>query len=144
MVHGDTICIGRQMHPVRFDIHQPVTLLEKKNVGRYFCSGILLKGCIGKSHRSHKLRPLREVLSHLWRLLIHRPLACNKCYDTARSYLIKRLCKEIIVDLETQFVVCSVRHLVITKWYVTDRHIKEVILKIGLFKTADTNIRLWI
>ena len=46
LVHGYAILICGQMHPVRLDIHQPVTLLEKKNVGCYFCSGILLKSSI--------------------------------------------------------------------------------------------------
>ena len=46
LVHGYAILICGQTHPVRLDIHQPVTLLEKKNVGCYFCSGILLKSSI--------------------------------------------------------------------------------------------------
>ena len=44
------------------------------------------------------------------------------------------------MDLEPQLIICPVRHLIITEGHVSYRHIKEIILKIGLFKTADTHI----
>ena len=46
LVHGYTVCIHAEVYPVRLDIHKPVPFLEKKNVGRDFCTGILLKSCI--------------------------------------------------------------------------------------------------
>ena len=142
LVHGDSVLIHAKMHPLRLDIHQPVTLLKKKNVGRYFCSGILLKGCIREPHGSYKLYPLRKVFPHLRTLFVHRPLARHKGYDSSRPYLIQCFCKEIIMDLEIQPVIRLVTYLVVSEWHVAYGHIKEIILKIGLLKAADTDIRL--
>ena len=44
------------------------------------------------------------------------------------------------MDLEAKLIICPIRHLIITEGHVSYRHIKEIILKIGLFKTADTHI----
>ena len=44
------------------------------------------------------------------------------------------------MDLEAKLVICPIRHLIITERHVSHSHIKEIILKIGLFKTADTHI----
>ena len=46
------------------------------------------------------------------------------------------------MDLEPQLIICPVRHLIITEGHVSYRHIKEIILKIGLFISADTHICL--
>ena len=75
-------------------------------------------------------------------MLIHGSLACNKCYNSARSYLIQRLCKEIIMYLEVKLIIGLVADLIISERYVSDRHIKEIILEVGLFISADTHICL--
>ena len=51
-VHGDTILIHPEVHPFWLYIHQSITFLKEKNVGSYFCTGILFKSCIRQADRS--------------------------------------------------------------------------------------------
>ena len=46
------------------------------------------------------------------------------------------------MDLKIQLIIRLVAYLIISERYVSDRHIKEIILEVGLFISADTHICL--
>ena len=73
-VHADTVFIRVQMHPIRLNIHDPVTLLKKEDVTGDLCSGIGLERCIRQTDRSDEVGALRQIFAHGRILLIHRAL----------------------------------------------------------------------
>lgn len=42
------------------------------------------------------------------------------------------------------FVILLVCHLVLSKWHISDCHIKEIVRIICLFKACDFNVSIWI
>ena len=83
-----------------------------------------------------------KVSSDFRTCLVHGSLACDKSNHTSRSHLIQRLCKEIIMDQEIVFIILLICHLILTKRYISDCHIKEIVRIIGLFKAFDLHICL--
>ena len=128
------------MHPVRFNIHDPVALLQKKNVGRNLCPGIRFKCSIGKSYSTHKVCPLRKILTDFLTLLIHRSLTCNKRHNAAGADLIKRLGKEIIVDQKVIFIIRSVIYLILSERHISNCRIEKVIGKVCFFIAPDLDM----
>ena len=123
------------MHPVRLNIHNPVTLLEKQNIRSDFRSGILLKCGIRQSDCSQKLRPLCQIFSDFRTFLIHRSLACDKGNHATGTDFIQCLCKEIIMDQEVILIILLICHLILSEWHITHCHIKKVIRIVCLFKS---------
>ena len=62
-VHADTVFIRFQMHPIRLNIHDPVTLLKKEDVTGDLCSGIGLERCIRQTDRSDEVGALQERIA---------------------------------------------------------------------------------
>ena len=73
-VHADAVFIRVQMHPIRFDVHNAVTLLEEENVAGHICSGAGLEGRIGQSDRPDEVGPLGQIFPHGRAFLVHRAL----------------------------------------------------------------------
>ena len=48
-VHSYTVFVGVKMNPVRLNIYEPVSLLQKQNIGYDLCPGIAFEGVIRKS-----------------------------------------------------------------------------------------------
>ena len=73
------------MNPIRLNIYEPVSLLQKQNIGYNLCSGIAFEGVIRKSDCSEKLRPLCDIFSDIGVFLVHSSFACHKSHHTAGS-----------------------------------------------------------
>ena len=73
------------MNPIRLNIYEPVSLLQKQNIGYNLCSGIAFEGVIRKSDCSEKLRPLCDIFTHIGVFLVHSSFACHKSHHTAGS-----------------------------------------------------------
>ena len=86
----------------------------------------------------------RTNLSYGRICLIKRSLCGDYCNHASRSYLVKCFCKEIIVDTEVILVVLRIKNLIITKWHISNNHIKEVIRICGILKSCDTDIGILI
>ena len=71
------------MNPVRFNINEPVSLLQEQNIGYNLCPGIAFEGITRKSDCSEKLRPLSDIFTNIGVFLIHRSFACYKSHHTA-------------------------------------------------------------
>ena len=46
-VHTDAVRVGIQMHPVRFNVRHPITLLQEQNIAGDLRTGIALESIIG-------------------------------------------------------------------------------------------------
>ena len=116
-----------KMHPVRLRHDLALPLLQKYDVACDIGSRTVLKGCIGEADCAEQLRPFRKVLPYGRIRLVKRPLACNKCHNAARSDLIQRFRKKIIMDTEVVLCVLCVIELVIAKRHVAHRNIEKVV-----------------
>ena len=142
-VDGDSVRCLPQMDPIRLYVDGMFPLLKKENIRCDFRSGVGFEGVVRQANRSQQFRPLRNISTHIRGSLVHRAFGCNKHNHAARSHLLQRLCKKVVVNQETVFVKRFVRDFVIAKRYVADSDIKKVFAA-GLFKAPDLNLRIGI
>ena len=131
-VEGNTLRCQPQMHPIRFDINGMVSLLQENNIRHYICTGIGTECVVGKSNGSQQFCPLRQILSCVRILGIHRIAAGNKGHDATGTNLIQRLGKEIVVDRKTELIIGLIADTVVAKGYIADGQIIEVAPVSGL------------
>ena len=143
-VDCNTVFSHTKVYPVRLNINLSLPLLQKQDICCHFSSCIILKCSIWKSDCTHKLCSLCQILSYGRICFIKRSLCGNYSNHASRSYLIKCFCQKIIVDTEVILVVLWIKYLVITKWHISDNHIKEVIRICGILKSCDTDIGILI
>ena len=117
-VKGNTLRCQPQMHPIRFDINGMVSLLQENDIRHYICTGIGTECVIGKSDGSQQFCPLRQILSCIWILGIHRIAAGNKGHDATGTNLIQCLGKEIVVDRKTELIIGFIADTVVAKWHI--------------------------
>ena len=133
-----------KVYPVRLNINLSLPLLQKQDICCHFGSCIVFKCSIRKSYRSHKLCPFSHILSDSRICFIKGSLCGNYSNHSSRSYLVKCFCQKIIVDTEVILVVLWIKNLIITKWHISDNHIKEVIRISGILKSCDADIGILI
>ena len=138
-VHADAVFIGVQMHPIRLDVCHAVTLLQEDNVAGDFGSGVSLKRIVGQSDRPDQVGPLCQVLADSGVFFVHRTLGGDERDHAARTNLVQRLSKEIIVNQPVVFVVFLIPHLKVAKRHIADGHIKEAVGHLHLFKAIHGN-----
>ena len=134
-VKGNTLRCQPQMHPIRFDINGMVSLLQENDIRHYICTGIGTECVIGKSDGSQQFCPLRQILSCIWILGIHRIAAGNKGHDATGTNLIQCLGKEIVVDRKTELIIGFIADTVVAKWHIAHSQIIEI-AAVGGFKTC--------
>ena len=134
-VEGYALRCQSQMHPVRFDINGMVSLLQENDIRHYICTGIGAECVVGKSDNSQQFCPLRQILSCVQILGIHRITAGNKGHDTTGTNLIQRLGKEIVVDRKAEFIIGFIADTVVAKRHISYSQIIEI-AAVGGFKTC--------
>ena len=120
----------------------PFPLLQKKNISGRLGSRHLFERIVREPDCPQQFRPLCQIPAHLGICLVHGVLGGNDCHNTARTHLIQRLCKKIIVDTEVIAVIARVVHPDRIKGDIPDDYIKEVVWIAGLFKAFYLNLRL--
>ncbi|MPM86325.1 hypothetical protein SDC9_133414 [bioreactor metagenome] len=140
---GDAVLGLAEMHPIRFNVDGPVALLEEKDVGGDFRSGVSLESVAGQTNRAEQFRALCDIPPDLRGLLIHRVTAGDKRDHAARTHLIERFSEKVIVDRKTELVVGPVGNLVAAERHVAHSEIKKV-APVGGFKArhGDVGVRV--
>ena len=92
-----------------------VAFLQEDNVAGDFCTGISLEGVVRQADGSNQVGTLGQIFAYSRIFLIHRAFAGDKGHDTARTHLIQRLPKEIVMDKPVVLVVPLIYHFEIPK-----------------------------
>ena len=127
MVHFDAVLGGVELYPLRFDVDDPVPLLQDENVRYDLCSGVALKGVVRQTDSTKQVGSLSNILSDSGVFLIHRAFACDQCHYAARSEFVEGFSKEIVVDQEVVLVVPLVCYLEISKRNIADDTIEKAV-----------------
>ena len=143
-VHGDTVVIRPQLHPVWLNVHHAVTFLQEQNIRYHLRTRCRLEGIVGQTNRAQQLRPLGNALPHVAGALVHGVAGGNERHHAARPHLIQRLGKEILVDGQVHPVIAPILHLELTKGNVAHSHVKEVVGEVHLFIAANGNTAAWV
>ena len=143
-VHGDTVVIRPQLHPVWLNVHHAVTFLQEQNVRYHLRTRCRLEGIVGQTNRAQQLRPLGNVLPHVRGAFVHGVAGGNERHHAARSDLIQRLGEEIFMDRQIQPVIAPILHLELTKGNVAHRRVKKVVGEIHLFIAPHGNTAAWV
>ena len=127
--------------PVRRDVNGPVPLLQEEDVGDHFGSGIGLEGIVGQPDGPQQLGPLGQIPAHGGILGIHCVAGGYKSHHAARTHLVQRLGKEIVVDVEAQLVVGFIVDLILAEWHVADGKVVKIPL-VGSLKARHRDVGL--
>ena len=138
-VHRNAVLVCAEMHPVRLNIYNAVTLLQDENIRNDFRSGVALKGVIRQTDSAEQVGSLCDILSDCGIFLVHRPFARNKCHNAARSKFIKGLCKEVVVDQELVLVISLVGNFEIPERHIAHNGVKEAVGEICFLKALCGN-----
>ena len=142
-VDFDTVLVGSQMNPVRFDINYAITLLQKDNIRSDGCICVRAESIIRQADRTKQLSPLSNIFAHFRILLIHSALGGNESNHSTRAHLIKRFRKEVIVNQKVVAVISLICDLIGTKGHIADCYIKKV-FPVCCFKAGNCDIRFGI
>ena len=112
--------------PVRGDVQRTVPLLQKQDVGHHIGPGIGAESVVGQADGSQQLGPLGQIPAHGGILGVHCITGGHKGHHAARPHLVQRFCEKVVVNVETQFVVGFVVHLILSERDVTDGKVIEV------------------
>ena len=140
-VDSKPVVILAKMHPIRLYLNRSVSLLKKDNIRDNFRPCIRLKGIVRQADSTEQVGSLCDILTHFGRLLIHCVARGHERNHAARSNLVESFGEEIIVDGETELVIGTVVHLVLTERHVAYSEVVEV-PSVGGLKSCDCNVCL--
>ena len=140
-VDGKAILVLAEVYPIRFDLNGTVTLLEKENVRNHIRTGVGAERIVGQTNGTQQLRPLRDVPADFGRLLVHRVTGGHERNHAARSHLIQRFCKKVVVNGKTELVISPVIYLILSERDVAHGEVIEV-FSVRCLKACDGNVRL--
>ena len=143
-VHGDTVVVRPQLHPLWLNVHHAVTLLQEQNIRYHLRTRCRLEGIVGQADRAQQLRPLGDILPHVAGALVHGVAGGDERHHAARSHLIQRLGEEVLMDRQVQPVVAPILHLELTKGNVAHSRVKKVVGEVHLFIAANGNTAAWV
>ena len=133
-VHFDAVLGGVELYPLRFDVDDPVPLLQDENVRNDLRPGISLKGVVRQTDSTKQVGSLSNILSDSGVFLIHRSLAGDERHYAARTELVQGLDEEVVVNEKLVLVVTLVRNLEIPEGYISHNGIKEAVGEVGFLK----------
>ena len=142
-VDGKAVLIFTEMHPIRFDLNGSVPLLKKDNIRNDLRTGVGLEGVVGQADRAEEVRALCNILPCGAVLGVHGIAGGDEGHHAARTHLLQRFCKKVVVDGKTELVKSPVADLILSKGYVAHGEVEEI-LSVGGFKAGHGNIRLGI
>ena len=142
-VDGETVLILTKVYPVGFDLNGTITLLQEDDVGNNVRTGIRFESVVGQSNCTEQLCSLCDILSDFGGLLVHGIARGHEGDHAARSDLIQRFCKKVIVNGKTELVVGPVVHLILAKRHIADGKIVEI-ASVGGLKTRHGDVGLGI
>ena len=131
------------MHPIRFDLNGSVPLLKKDNIRNDIRAGVGLEGVIGKADRAEEVCALGDILPCGAVLGVHGVAGGNEGHHAARTHLLQRFCKKVVVNGKTELVKSPVADLILSKGHVAHGEVEEI-LPVSGFKAGHGNIRLGI
>ena len=115
-------------------------LLQKDNVRGYVGACGSFERVVRQADRAEQIGFFRKHFSGSRIMLIHRTRRGDKGDDTARSNLIERLNKEVIVNHQAVFVVRRVKDRKIAERNIADNDIKIVVGNLRILKALHLDI----
>ena len=103
---------------------------EKEDVGDDLGVGDSLKSGLGKTDGRQKIGFLGDQVSHSGRFGVHRVVARDEGHDAAGTDLVEGLQKEVVMDVDVEFVVGGIMDLVIPEGDIRNDEIEEVVRKL--------------
>ena len=127
-------------HPFRHPFRCVIAFLEKENVGSNFRAGIGGKSVVWQANSPQQVRFSGEHFPYPAVLLVHRAFAGDKSHDTARTYFVKRLVDEIVVDQKILTFIALIQDFVFPERHIANGQVKEIIGIAGVFKAVNGNV----
>ena len=141
LVDGKTIFGLAQLHPIRLMVDGAVTFLQEYNIRNDFRSCICLERVVGQADSPQQVSTLCHVLAGGAVLTVHGVAAGDKRHDAARTHLVDGLGEKVVVDAESQLVICLVVDFILTERHIAHRQIVEI-TAVGGLKTGNSNVSL--
>ena len=135
------VFIRADVNPRGLNIYRLLALLQEEDVCGNVRAGVGLEGRVGQANRAEQLRTLGDIPADGRILLVHRALAGDEGHDAARTYLVQRLGKEVIVDSEVVLVVSGIGEGIRTEGDVAYGGVEEAVGEGGALKALHADLR---
>ena len=112
-----------------------ITLTEKQNIRRNFCSRGLFERGIRQPDRPDQFCSVGDILSDTCRLLVHRAFGGDNRHNAARFNLINALGDKVIMYLKTVSCIGAVIHRIVAERNVAHHNVKLIVGKSCLLKS---------
>ena len=122
-------------------VNGAVTFLQKDNVADNTRASVGTESVVGQTNGPQQIGSFCHVLAGGAVLAVHGVARSHKRHDAARTHLVDGFRKEIIVDGESQLVICLIVDLVLTERHIAHRQIVEI-TAVGGLKTGYGNVCL--
>ena len=132
-----------EVNPVLVDLNGVFSALQKDDIRNHIGSGVGAERIVGQTNRPQQIRPLCDVLAGFGRLLVHRIAGGHERDHAARTHLIQRFCKKVVVNGKTELVISPVIYLILSERDVAHGEVVKV-FSVRCFKARDGNVRLGI
>ena len=132
-----------RVYPIGFDFNGSVPLLKKDNIRDDIRTGVGFEGIVRQADRADEVRALGDILPCGAVLGVHGVAGGDEGHHAARTHLLQRFCKKVVVNGKTELVKSPVADLILSKRYVAHGEVEEV-FSVRCLKARHSNIRLWI
>ena len=141
IVDRKSVRVFSKLRPLRLCDAWLLPFLQEQNIGHNICSGIRFERIVRQANCAQQLGALGNIPSGAVILAVHRVARGHKRHDTARTHLIERLGKKVIVDGKTELVVSSVVYLILSERHIADGKVIEI-SPVRRFKSGNGDICL--
>ena len=116
-------------------------LFQNKNIRYHLSTGITGKRCVGKADSAQQVGAVHNVLPDGVILTVHCKAGGDEHDHAAGTYLVKCLCKEIVVDsfCDTLWI-AAVYHAIVAERHIAYGNIHVVVRDISCFKALNAYI----
>ena len=113
--------------------------MQEDDVADDLSSRVCLESVVRETDRAEEVRSLGDILSCSTVLCVHGIAGGHERDYTARTHLIERLGKKVVMDGKTELVKSPVAYLILSEGHVADGEIEEV-LSVGGFKARNGDV----
>jgi len=115
--------------------------LQEQNVRSDFRVGVFRKCTAWQADRAQQVGALGEIFAHCAVLLVQCAFGCDERDNTARSHLIQRFRKKVVVNEKIARAIPRFRQLVAAKRHIADGKVKGIIRQRHALKAVYGDIR---
>ena len=138
LIDRHPVFIRADIYPTFFCLfYNPVSLLKKENICRYFRSRTCFESGVWQAYCAEKFCSVCYVLSYGRICPVHCTFGRDCRNDAARTNLIQRFRKKVVMNVKAEAVVFLIIYFERTKRHIGYYRIERIVCKVRFFKSLN-------